>query len=122
MGDELPGVVGLDPADAAQVAEQLASCHEFHDEVEVTGVLGEALELYLSVLAVTTKGWWSMLRIWLSFWTWSICLDLRTSIFLRILAAKNFPVCFCLTSRTRPKVPLLPHKYPPRSSSGSRSR
>lgn len=119
---EIRRVEGLKAGDAAEVAQEFASCNELHDEIEISGILGEAFELDLHGKRTTMKGWCSMLRIWLSFCTWSICFDFKISIFFNILAAKYFPVCLCFTSRTRPKVPESQKWYPPRWSRRSRNR
>ena len=115
-------MIGLQPRYTSEVAQQFASRDELHDEIEVAGVLTEPFEVDLGEReGATMKGCCRMLRIWLSFCTWSICFDFRISIFLRILAAKNLLDCRCLTSLTLPKVPELLPAYPRRWSPAPRS-
>jgi hypothetical protein len=61
----LPGVVRLQTSNAAQVAQQLASGDELHHEVEIAGVLAEALHMDLGYGHDTMKGWLRVARIWL---------------------------------------------------------
>lgn len=55
----------LQPRYAAQVAQQLPAGYKLHDEVQITRVLREALELDLNDVGGTMNGWWRRLRIWL---------------------------------------------------------
>ena len=49
-------MVGLEPGDAPEVAEQLPSRHKLHDEVEVSGILAKPLEVNLRPETSTMNG------------------------------------------------------------------
>jgi len=80
-------MVGFQPRHTSEVAQQFSSWDKFHNEIEVSSVLAEALQMNLYEQRTTINGWFSIVRIWLSFCTWSICFDLRISIFFSIFAA-----------------------------------
>jgi hypothetical protein len=50
-------VEGLKTGDTAKIAQEFASCNELHDEIEISGILGEAFELDLHGKRSTMKGW-----------------------------------------------------------------
>lgn len=47
----------------AEMGEELSSWHELHEHVEISGILGEPVEIDLSKMKCTTKGWEIVLRI-----------------------------------------------------------
>lgn len=97
--------MGLEHALFPEMREEFSSGDVLHEDVEIAGVLGEALEVDLNKKDTTMKGWLMLLRMRYSLEMWSTCCDLISSSFFIILTQKYLFEFFFFTSRTLPNEP-----------------
>ena len=92
----------------SEVGEEFSSCNILEHEVQEFRVLAVSVHADLDIRYLCTiRGCEIELRILFSEITWSTCLILIISAFLRALTATKRPVFLCLARRTLPKDPAL---------------
>lgn len=77
--------MGFEHSLVPEVGEQFSSWHVLQEQVEISAVLCDAVEVDLSVVGVTMKGCEMVLSILYSLEMWSTCFTLMISSFFIIL-------------------------------------